>query len=97
MWLWGHEHDLVIFNNYQGVYGRCIGHGAFPVGIDEPKVPILPGVPVNTKVQLDKGVSSYQHGFAILDLDEPLLKLLITRIAHRTPLFIKSRLRRMEP
>jgi hypothetical protein len=69
MWLWGHEHDLVIFDKYQGVYGRCIGHGAFPVGIDEPQVPILPGVPVNAKVQLDKGISFYRHGFAILDLD----------------------------
>jgi Calcineurin-like phosphoesterase len=75
MWLWGHEHNLVIFDKYQGVYGRCIGHGAFPVGIDEPQVPILPGVPVNAKVQLDKGPSSYQHGFAILDLDGPTAQI----------------------
>ncbi len=75
MWLWGHEHNLVIFDKYQGVYGRCIGHGAFPVGIDEPQVPILPGVPVNAKVQLDKGVSFYQHGFAILDLDGPTAQI----------------------
>jgi hypothetical protein len=75
MWFWGHEHNLVIFDNYQGVYGRCIGHGAFPVGIDEPEVPILPGVPVNAKVQLDKGVSFYQHGFAILDLDGPTAQI----------------------
>ena len=75
MWLWGHEHDLVIFDKYQGVYGRCIGHGAFPVGIDEPKPPILPGVPVNAEVKLDKDVSSYRHGFAIMDLDGPTAQI----------------------
>ena len=69
IWFWGHEHDLVIFDKYLGLYGRCIGHGAFPVGIDQPRASILPGVPVNATVQLDKGVSFYRHGFAILDID----------------------------
>jgi hypothetical protein len=69
MWFWGHEHNLVIFDKYFGVFGRCIGHGAFPVGIDEPLETVLPGVPVNESVHLDKGASFYRHGFAILDID----------------------------
>jgi hypothetical protein len=71
MWFWGHEHNLVIFNKYFDVYGRCIGHGAFPVGIDEPPEKVLPGVPVNTSVHLDKGVSFFRHGYALLDIKGP--------------------------
>lgn len=71
MWFWGHEHNLVLFDKYFGIYGRCIGHGAFPVGIDEPAETVLPGVPVKTSVHLDKGVSFYRHGFAILDINGP--------------------------
>ena len=68
MWFWGHEHDLVVFDKYCGIYGRCIGHGAFPVGIDEPAKELIAGVPVKTSVQLDKGDTFYRHGFAILDI-----------------------------
>lgn len=71
MWFWGHEHNLVVFDKYFGIYGRCIGHGAFPVGIDEPPETVLPGVPVVASVHLDKGVSFYRHGYAILDIDGP--------------------------
>jgi len=71
MWIWGHEHNFVVFNKYFGIYGRCLGHGAFPVGIDEPQESVLPGVPVIASVRLDKGVSFYRHGFAILDIDGP--------------------------
>jgi len=71
MWFWGHEHDMVVFDQYQGVYGRCIGHGAFPVGVDEAGKQPFPGVPVKANVRLDKGLSFFRHGFAILDLDGP--------------------------
>jgi Calcineurin-like phosphoesterase len=71
MWFWGHEHNLVIFDKYLDVFGRCIGHGAFPVGIDEPVKPALPGVPVNMNIRLDKGQSFYRHGFAILQINGP--------------------------
>jgi hypothetical protein len=74
-WFWGHEHNLVILGKYLGIYGRCIGHGAFPVEIDEPQGSILPGVPVNASVQLDKGVRFYRHGFAILDIDGATAKI----------------------
>lgn len=33
LWLWGHEHDLVIFDEYKGLKrGRCVRGSAFPVG-----------------------------------------------------------------
>jgi hypothetical protein len=71
MWFWGHEHNLVIFDKYFGIYGRCLGHGAFPVGIDEPPETVLPGVPVMATVHLDKGFAFYRHGYAILDINGP--------------------------
>ena len=37
IWLWGHEHDLVIYKKQMGVLARCIGHGAFPVPLTPPK------------------------------------------------------------
>jgi hypothetical protein len=36
IWLWGREHNLVIFDSYMNLRrGRCIGCGAFPVGKEE--------------------------------------------------------------
>ena len=33
LWLWGHEHDLVVFGSHMNLSrGRCIGGSAFPVG-----------------------------------------------------------------
>ncbi|MGH9342846.1 MAG: metallophosphoesterase family protein, partial [Terriglobia bacterium] len=36
LWLWGHEHNFVVYGPHLGVKrARCIGHGGFPIGIDE--------------------------------------------------------------
>ena len=68
MWLWGHEHNLVIYQKYMGLLARCIGHGAFPVGLDEvPATPKFPDVPV-TAVRLDNNGTFYNHGYVIMDL-----------------------------
>jgi predicted phosphodiesterase len=68
-WFWGHEHDQVIYKPWQGVLGRCIGHGAYPVGITEiPATPQFPEVPLES-VTLAKGPSFYSHGYAFLELD----------------------------
>jgi predicted phosphodiesterase len=67
IWLWGHEHNLVIYKKYQGVLARCIGHGAFPIGADEvPKVK-YPDVPVEN-IQLT-GTPFLDHGYVIVDLN----------------------------
>ncbi|HLK63344.1 MAG TPA: metallophosphoesterase [Bryobacteraceae bacterium] len=70
-WFWGHEHNQVIYKPFQGVLARCIGHGAYPVGITEisgkPKFPEVPLEPVT----LAKGASFYSHGYVVMDLDGP--------------------------
>lgn len=68
MWFWGHEHNLVIYQKYLGVLGRCIGHGAFPIGIGEiPPTPKFPQVPLEPVTLGDNG-TFYNHGYVILDL-----------------------------
>jgi hypothetical protein len=53
------------------VLGRCIGHGAYPVGITEiPDKPKFPDVPLEP-VTLAKGPSFYSHGYLVMDLDGP--------------------------
>ncbi len=67
-WLWGHEHNQVIYKPFQGVLGRCIGHGAYPVGITEIPMPARhPEVPL-VDVQLAKGASFYSHGYVMVEL-----------------------------
>jgi predicted phosphodiesterase len=67
-WLWGHEHNQVIYKPFQGVLGRCVGHGAYPVGIAEIPAPAKhPEVPLEN-VQLAKGASFYAHGYVMVEL-----------------------------
>jgi hypothetical protein len=73
LWLWGHEHDLVIFGDHLKLKrGRCIGGSAFPVGKYEmPAVPKNPDVPFNKQVMLSKGTVFYQHCYALIRLNGP--------------------------
>jgi hypothetical protein len=73
LWLWGHEHDLVIFGDHLKLRrGRCIGGSAFPVGKYEmPAVPKNPDVPINKQVMLSKGAVFYQHCYALIRLNGP--------------------------
>jgi predicted phosphodiesterase len=68
MWIWGHEHNLVVYRKYSNVLGRCAGHGAFPVGIDEPQAEPNSEIPIEN-VHLDKGQSFYRHGFILIELN----------------------------
>lgn len=73
-WFWGHEHNLVVYESFAeggDVLGRCIGHGAFPVGVDEP-VPDAPAVPVeDVKLAADQTGGLFQHGYVMLELEGP--------------------------
>lgn len=76
LWLWGHEHNLIIFEPYKGLQrGRCVGCSAIPVPqelnpystnlglIDPPRFN-------NVRLSLDnKGV--YNLGYAMIQLDGP--------------------------
>jgi len=74
VWFWGHEHNQVIYQKWQGVLARCLGHGAYPVGRDElAPVPRFE-VPMQNVV-LSKGDSFYSHGYAIMDLDGPAARV----------------------
>jgi predicted phosphodiesterase len=77
LWLWGHEHDLVIFDEYKGLKrGRCVGGSAFPVGnFEMPTTHVNEDVPYNKNVELSKGSSFYQHCYAIIKLDGPNAKV----------------------
>lgn len=69
MWLWGHEHNLVVYEKYLGVLARCIGHGAFPIGVTEiPATPPFPAVP-RAAVTLGNDGAFYHHGYVIMDLN----------------------------
>jgi len=70
-WLWGHEHNLVVFENNPKlkVVGRCIGHGAFPVGRDE-LGKLNPDFPIqNVKLGLGKTGGLFQHGYVMMQLN----------------------------
>ncbi len=71
VWFWGHEHNQVVYKTWQGVLARCLGHGAYPVGITE--IPVKPRfeVPMENAF-LAKGASFYSHGYCIMELDGPV-------------------------
>jgi len=78
VWFWGHEHNMVIFQKNQTlpgfstVLGRCIGHGAFPVGRDELGAK-NPGVNLeNATLELDNNGTGglFQNGYVMIQLSD---------------------------
>ncbi len=72
LWLWGHEHNLVLYqNNLFGVAkGRLVGCSAFeeeasadPYQVNFPQVPYLD--PNKYRLSADNGY--YNHGYAVID------------------------------
>jgi len=78
VWLWGHEHNLILFDNYIGLArGRCIGSGAVPILVNSDPYGINPDLvpppgqdppPINLDVQLSHNGQFYGHGYALLTL-----------------------------
>jgi hypothetical protein len=68
-WFWGHEHTLTVYKQYRNLEkGRCIGHGAVPVLVQDQDSPLkkildLPGV---INVPLGVVGQIHAHGFVIL-------------------------------
>ena len=82
LWIWGHEHDFVPYDTYKGLKRSCcLGHAAFPVGVDElPKVPKYPDVPVTkdadgNNIRIGSTGGLCNHGYAIIEIDGPAGKL----------------------
>lgn len=67
LWLWGHQHEFVAYK-HPDVKARCIGHGAYPVGISEL------GKNSNT-FPLDPAIAPAQHGDDFWDNGYALIKL----------------------
>lgn len=70
LWLWGHEHAFTAYADDR-VKGRCMGHGAYPVGIPEL------GTPGNA-IKVDPAIALQQHGnkfwdngYVIIELNGP--------------------------
>jgi predicted phosphodiesterase len=81
LWLWGHEHNLVVYDPYAGLNrGRCVGAGAIPISTSDnpyganPHLVAPPGqtgLPrMNPEVQLAVSNGYYQHCYAIVTLDQ---------------------------
>jgi hypothetical protein len=73
-WFWGHEHDLTVYKKFpatKGVLGRCVGHGAFPVGVDEKRTadPALP-FDASAALSADSDGGLFQHGYAWMELND---------------------------
>lgn len=71
-WLWGHEHNMVIYKRYLDVLGRCIGHGAFPVS-SKPPVDAKRNADVpleNVSLSCDPN-GFYRHGYVLMKLNGP--------------------------
>jgi hypothetical protein len=74
-WLWGHEHNLVLYkDNLCGLNkGRLVGCSAYeeltsanPYNVNYPEVPYLDP----TKYRLDSSQGYYNHGYAIIDFSQ---------------------------
>lgn len=96
LWLWGHEHNFVVYGPYLGVArARCLGHAAFPVSVDEqPSAPRFPEIPVQTRdsggrdITLGSTAGMMNHGYAIVDLDGPAASIQYYQNSNETePLF----------
>ena len=74
VWFWGHEHNLVIYKRFAvtdgvEVFGRCIGHGAIPIGVDEVATSMAPEIPVeNVHLAKDHKEPLLQHGYVTMQL-----------------------------
>lgn len=70
-WIWGHEHNMVIYKKQMNVLGRCIGHGAFPVCQDPPlEIGYAEIALEDVSLSLDTG-GFYRHGYVLMQIDGP--------------------------
>ncbi len=74
-WLWGHEHNMVIYQKQLNILGRCIGHGAFPVSLMPPLTLCHHDIPLeNVSLASDPG-GFYRHGYVLMNMDGPAAHL----------------------
>jgi hypothetical protein len=85
-WLWGHEHNLTLYEPYLGLArGRCIGASAVPIRLSENPYTVDPNLVLpagqtappllNTAVKLGDDGESYNHAYALLTLRGPAAQI----------------------
>jgi hypothetical protein len=72
-WFWGHEHNLSVYEPYHDLArGRCLGHGAIPVFVQDEPYQVLPDLTdppgIIAAATLSKTPDIYAHGFAMVSL-----------------------------
>lgn len=67
-WIWGHEHLCVVYEDYLGIKGRCIGHGCIPYNLPDAPQSDVKIRWWNTRQQQTFGNRGMQ-GFAMLNID----------------------------
>ncbi len=69
-WFWGHEHDLVLFDEYMGVKkGRCVGHGGRAATVASFRTTIPPAIPVaDVLLGIARDGRHLNNGFQIVHL-----------------------------
>jgi len=68
-WFWGHEHTLTVYQPYRGLdKGRCVGHGAVPVLVQDEAAPLGKVLSPPSVISVPLGVDGqvHAHGFVIL-------------------------------
>jgi hypothetical protein len=88
VWLWGHEHRLIIYNKYKGpnhltAWARCIGHGGMPCEMPAAswtaseaanRVEYWDGLPQRVQTLAD-GTEVSRNGYAMMTIQGPKLTL----------------------
>jgi hypothetical protein len=68
LWLWGHEHDFVVYEKQFGVLARCVGNGAFPVLTNPAPAVQHPEIAARDDVRPSANGAFFTHGYAIMKL-----------------------------
>ncbi|HEY0757845.1 MAG TPA: metallophosphoesterase [Acidisarcina sp.] len=68
LWLWGHEHDFVVYEKQCGVLARCVGSGAVPVLTSPPPVIKHPEIGANDAIRPGAEGDFFTHGYAVMQL-----------------------------
>jgi hypothetical protein len=72
-WFWGHEHNLCVYQPYDDLArGRCLGHSAIPVFVQDKPYQLLPDLAnspgILSGTTLSQTPDIYAHGFAMISL-----------------------------
>ncbi|MGH9406260.1 MAG: metallophosphoesterase family protein [Terriglobia bacterium] len=99
LWLWGHEHNFVVYGPYLNVSrARCVGHGGFPMGVDEVpaeahflEVPVVRKDANGRAITLGSEGGILNQGYAMINLDGPAATIEYFQASDPgTPLFAET-------